>query len=40
MKKKFLAVAMVLVLALTAVIGGSFAYFTDTEKATNVMTVG
>ena len=40
MKKKFLAVAMVLVLALTAVVGGSFAYFTDTEKATNVMTVG
>lgn len=40
MKKKFVAVAMVLVLALTAVIGGSFAYFTDTEAATNVMVMG
>ncbi len=39
MKKKILALCLVLVLALTA-IGGTLAYFTDTEEATNTFTVG
>lgn len=40
MKKKILALCLVVALAATAVIGGTLAYFTDTEKATNVMTAG
>lgn len=40
MKKKLLALVLVVALAATAVIGGTLAYFTDTEKATNTFTVG
>lgn len=40
MKKKILALTLVVVLAATAVIGGTLAYFTDTDKADNVFTVG
>ncbi len=38
-KKKILALVLVVALLLTAV-GGTLAYFTDTEEATNVFTVG
>lgn len=40
MKKKILALCLVVVLAATAVIGGTLAYFTDTEEATNTFTIG
>lgn len=40
MKKKILALCLIVVLAVTAVTGATLAYFTDTEAATNVMTVG
>lgn len=40
MKKKLTALAMVVVLGATAAIGGTLAYFTDTDSATNVMTTG
>ncbi len=40
MKKKILSLVLVLVLALTAVIGGTLAYFTDSEDTTNTFTVG
>jgi len=40
MKKKIVALCLVLALALTAVGGATLAYFTDTEKATNTMTFG
>lgn len=40
MKKKILAICLVVCLALTAVIGGTLAYFTDTDGATNTFTVG
>ena len=39
MKKKITALMLVAVLALTA-IGGTLAYFTDTDAAVNVMTIG
>lgn len=39
-KKKLVVVLAALVAVLTIAIGGTLAYFTDTEKATNVMTVG
>ena len=39
-KKKLVSLCLVLALVLTAVIGGTMAYFTDTEKASNIMTVG
>lgn len=39
MKKKILSLCLVAVLALTA-IGGSLAYFTDTDDAKNTFTVG
>lgn len=39
MKKKILSLCLVAVLALTA-IGGSLAYFTDTDNATNTFTSG
>lgn len=39
-KKKLLALGMVTALATTAVVGGTLAYFTDTEKTTNVLTAG
>lgn len=40
MKKKIVALCLVIALAATAVIGGTLAYFTDDEEATNTFTVG
>ena len=40
MKKKLLALVLVVALAATAVIGGTLAYFTDTDEATNTFTLG
>ena len=40
MKKKILALCLVVALAVTAVVGGTLAYFTDTDKAENVFTTG
>lgn len=40
MKKKIVAICLVVALAATAVIGGTLAYFTDDEEATNTFTVG
>ena len=40
MKKKLLALVLVVALAATAVIGGTLAYFTDTDAKVNVFTVG
>jgi len=39
-KKKILSLCLVLCLAATAIIGGTLAYFTDTDSAKNVMTTG
>lgn len=40
MNKKVLTVALAGALAVTAVVGGSLAYFTDTDDKTNTFTVG
>ena len=40
MKKKILALCLVVVLAITAVTGATLAYFTDSDKAENVVTFG
>ena len=40
MKKKIIALCLVIALAATAVIGGTLAYFTDTDEETNTFTVG
>ena len=40
MKKKIVSLCLVVALAATAVIGGTLAYFTDTEEATNTITAG
>ena len=40
MKKKILALCLVVVLAVTAVTGATLAYFTDTDKADNVFVIG
>ncbi len=40
MKKKIIALCLVVVLAVTAVTGATLAYFTDAEQKTNVMTIG
>lgn len=40
MKKKIISLCLVVMLLATAVIGGTLAYFTDTEKATNTMVIG
>lgn len=40
MKKKILAMAMCMAMLATAVVGGTMAYFTDTDAAQNVMTTG
>jgi len=40
MKKKILALCLVVVLAITAVTGATLAYFTDTDEAKNTFTVG
>lgn len=38
MKKKIISLCLVVALGATAVIGGTLAYFTDTDKATNTFT--
>jgi len=40
MKRKITAIALCAVMFATAIIGGTLAYFTDTESETNVMTIG
>ena len=40
MKKKIIALCLIVALAATAVIGGTLAYFTDTDAKTNVFTTG
>ncbi len=40
MKKKILALILCAMMAATAVVGGTLAYFTDTDAAKNVMTTG
>ena len=40
MKKKILTMCLVVALAATAVVGGTLAYFTDTDSKTNVFTAG
>mgnify|MGYP004643770801 CR=1 FL=1 len=40
MKKKLTAIALVVALLAVAVIGGTLAYFTDTDSAKNTFTVG
>lgn len=40
MKKKILAICLVVALAATAVIGGTLAYFTDTDAQKNTFTTG
>ena len=40
MKKKLTALALVVVLLAVAVVGGSLAYFTDIDNATNTMVIG
>lgn len=40
MKKKILSLCVVLALAVTAIIGGTLAYFSDTDNQTNVFTTG
>ena len=40
MKKKILVLCLVVALAVTAVVGGSLAYFTDTDEAANTFTTG
>ena len=39
-RKRIVALVMVAALALTSVIGGTLAYFTDTDDATNTFTMG
>ena len=40
MKKKLTAIALVICLVAVALVGGSLAYFTDNDDATNTFTVG
>ena len=40
MKKKIIAVCLIVALAAIAVVGGTLAWFTDTDDATNTFTVG
>ena len=40
MKKKSLSLCLIVAMAVTAVIGGTLAYFTDTDEATNTFTAG
>lgn len=40
MKKKIMAMCLVIAMAATAVIGGTLAYFTDTDAETNVFVTG
>ena len=40
MKKKVLAIVLCVAMLAVAIVGGTMAYFTDTDAATNTMTVG
>ena len=40
MKKKLIAISMVVAMLAVAIVGGSLAYFTDKDEATNTFTVG
>ena len=40
MKKKILALCLIVAMLGVAVVGGTMAYFTDTDEAVNVMTIG
>lgn len=40
MKKKILALAMAALMLIVAVVGGTLAYFTDADAATNTITIG
>ena len=40
MKKKLIAISLVVAMLAVAIVGGSLAYFTDTKSATNTFTVG
>ena len=40
MKKKILTICLIVALAATAIIGGTLAYFTDKDEATNTFAVG
>ena len=40
MKKKIISLCLVLCLAATAIVGGTLAYFTDTDEETNEFTMG
>lgn len=40
MKKKIVALCLIVALAVTAITGATLAYFTDSKKATNTFTVG
>ena len=40
MKKKLVAISLVVAMLAVAVIGGSLAYFTDTDEETNTFTIG
>ena len=40
MKKKIIALCLVVALAATAIVGGTLAYFTDKDSATNTFTAG
>lgn len=40
MKKKIMTISLVVALAAIAIVGGTLAYFTDTDEATNTFTAG
>ena len=40
MKKKLTAIALIVALFSLLIVGGTFSFFKDTEKATNVLTMG
>ena len=40
MKKKLIAISLVVAMLAVAIVGGSLAYFTDTDEATNTFTAG
>lgn len=40
MKKKIISLCLIIALAVTAIVGASLAYFTDTDEADNVFTAG
>ena len=40
MKKKLIAISLVVAMLAVAIVGGSLAYFTDTDEETNTFTIG